>query len=274
MSIQHAPRIEVVRDENEQAGKTWSAGGRRYDEISRQIADAIEHCVDRLDPQPDEPILDAATGTGWTARRVAERGAAVTGIDIGADVIDAARAIGPATIDFRIGDAEALEFEDASFDAVVSTFGVMFCGEPERAVAELARVCRPGGRLALATWAPFGGVREMFDVIMKHHPNPPTGRPSPFAWGEEDRLRELLADDFDIAIETATSYCRTPSGEALWETFATGYGPVVALIAALDRPAVDRLRTDFVAYHERYRTPLGLLVERPYRIVTGRRRDA
>jgi ubiquinone/menaquinone biosynthesis C-methylase UbiE len=120
---------------------TWNAGGAAYDRVSATVADAIEHCVLRLDPQPGEHVLDVATGTGLTARRVAARGATVVGIDLGADLIAAAAAAASATglkSDFRVGDAEKLQFENHSFDAVISTFGVMFVRDPQAAAAELA----------------------------------------------------------------------------------------------------------------------------------------
>lgn len=112
----------------------------------------------------------------------------------------------------------------------------------------------------------------MFDVVMAHHPNPPKGRPSPFAWGDTDRLHELLDPHFEVAIETATSTCRAPDGQTVWDAFANGYGPVAALLPTLEPAAAARLRDDFIACHERYRTPVGILVERPYVIVVGRRR--
>ncbi|MCA9201198.1 MAG: class I SAM-dependent methyltransferase, partial [Planctomycetales bacterium] len=137
----------VVLPENEPAAKVWNSGGANYDRISRQIADAIEHCVDRLNPQAGENVLDVATGTGWTARRIAARGANVTGVDICSTALETARSIDNSRqINFQVGDAEALQFDDATFDAIASTFGVMFCGAPERAASELARVCKPGGR--------------------------------------------------------------------------------------------------------------------------------
>lgn len=113
---------------------TWGSGGASYDTVSQSIADAIDHVVNRIWPQPGERILDVATGTGWTARRLSNRGAKVTGIDIGEGVIEAAKLIAP-EIDFKVGDAEALEFPDQSFDCVTSTFGVMFVSRPEAAAA-------------------------------------------------------------------------------------------------------------------------------------------
>jgi SAM-dependent methyltransferase len=255
------------------AGRVWGAGGKGYDRISAQIADALEHCVDRLDPRPGERILDVATGTGWTARRIAVRGARVTGVDIGEGVIEAARDLSEGyDIDFRVGDAEALPFPDGHFDAVVSTFGVMFCADPEQAASELARVVKPGGRLALANWAPDSGVFGMFKLIKSHTPPAPRPAPSPFEWGHTSRQVELLEDDFDLGFETATTYYREPSGAAAWNNFSAGFGPVVALLETLADDAIERLRTDFEAFHESHRTGAGILVPREYVITVGNRR--
>jgi ubiquinone/menaquinone biosynthesis C-methylase UbiE len=153
------------------------SGGANYDAISKGIADSIEHCVLRLNPRPGERILDLATGTGWTSRVVARRGAIVTGVDIAEDLIAAARERAAAEvlpIDYRVGDAEALPFEDASFDAVISTVGIMFATRPEAAAKELARVCRPGGRIAITTWLQDGNVFKMFQVMKRYMPPPPS----------------------------------------------------------------------------------------------------
>jgi len=264
---------EAILLHNHEAARTWSSGGAGYDRVSHGIADAIEHCVDRLDPRPGEKILDVATGTGWTARRIAARGAAVTGVDFGEDVIEAARELDPHDeINYQVADAEALPFPTGHFDAVVSTFGVMFCANSERAAAEVARVCRPGGRLALATWSTSGSVRDMFDLIQSHKPAPVAGAPSPFEWGRTSRQVELLEEGFDLGFEEATSYYRESSGAAAWEMFSTGFGPVVTLLGKLDVEATQRFHADFETFHERYRTGAGILVPRPYVVTLGRRR--
>ena len=229
---QARPTQSPVLPTNAQAARTWGAGGERYDEISRGIADAIEHAVDALDPQPGERILDVATGTGWAARSIAARGAIVTGVDLGAEVIEAARELS-SDIDFRIGDAEALPFPDNHFDAVISTFGVMFALDPEAVAAELARVVRPGGRISLANWAAGGSVNEMFKLIGSHKPAEENPAPSPFEWGKTTRVLELLGDHFEVEFEVGTSFFRTESSEKAWATFSTGFGPVVTLLEVL-----------------------------------------
>lgn len=265
-----------IQPHNERPAQIWSSGGLAYDEISRQIASALDHCVGRLDPRPGEHILDLATGTGWTSRLLAARGAQVVGVDIAQDLLDAARTIGRTSglaIDYETGDAEKLRFEDASFDAVVSTFGVMFASRPEAAAAEIARVCRPGGRIALATWRPDGTVFEMFKVMRAYMPAPPSAPPpSPFAWGSRERIRELFGAHFDLGFEDGETVYHARDGEAAWQAFVTGYGPTRALAAGLDEERREALHRDFAAFHDRFAAPLGVSMPRQYLVSVGTRR--
>src|SRR3712207_6728376 len=128
----------TIQPHNERAAAVWSSGGKHYDQISRGIADSIEHCVMRLNPRPRERVLDLSTGTGWTSRLVARRGCKVTGVDIAGDLLAAARAKAREeglAIDYQLGDAECLPFETGSFDAVISTCGVMFATKQEAAAS-------------------------------------------------------------------------------------------------------------------------------------------
>jgi SAM-dependent methyltransferase len=271
-----ATMTETIQPHNARPAAVWSAGGKNYDEISRGIADSIEHCVLRLNPQPGERILDLSTGTGWTSRVVARRGAAVIGADIAGDLLDAARLKAAAEglpIEYRLGDAESLPFEDAEFDAVVSTCGIMFASRPEAAAAELARVCRQGGRIALTTWLSDGNLFKMFQVMKQHMPPPPSpAPPSPFEWGRTERIRELLGSAFDLRFEQGVSYYREPSAEAAWDTFSTGYGPTRSLAASLDPERREALREDFIAFHAGFPTELGICVPRVYWLTVGVRR--
>ena len=265
-----------VQPHNERPASVWSSGGADYDRISYGIADSLEHCVLRLDPQRGERILDLATGTGWTSRLVARRGAEVIGVDIAGNLVAAAREKARAEgldIDYRIGDAEALPFDDASFDAVVSTVGIMFASRPEAAAAELARVTRPGGRIALTTWAHDGNIFRMFQVMKAYMPPPPAPAPSsPFEWGRKERLSQLLAPHFDLHFEESVSFYREPSAEAAWETFSTGYGPTRTLAASLPAERREAFRRDFIAFHDGFATELGVTVPRAYWLTLGRRR--
>ncbi len=265
-----------IQTHNQRPAAVWSSGGPDYDRISRGIADSIEHCVTRLDPQPGERILDLATGTGWTSRQVALRGAKVIGVDIAGDLLAAAKATAQAkglSIEYRIGDAESLPFEDGEFDAVTSTCGIMFASRPEAVAAELARVTRKGGRIALTTWLSDSNLFKMFQV-MKPYMAPPAGTPppSPFEWGRTERIRELLGKEFDLKFEKGASYYREPSAEAAWTTFSTGYGPTKALAAGLDEARRADLQRDFIAFHAGFPTELGICVPREYWLTVGVRK--
>lgn len=247
-----------IQPHNVRPAQVWSSGGAGYEEISRQIAGALDHCVRRLAPRPGERILDLATGTGWTARLIVRHGAQVTGVDIAADLIAA---------------AEALRFEDVAFDGVSSTFGVMFASRPEAVAGELARVCRPGGRIALVVWRGDGNVATMFGVMrpyMPPHPDP--APPSPFAWGNRARATELLGRDFDLTFEEGVTVYHDRDGNAAWEVFLDGYGPTKMLAAALDPDRRAALRADFIAFHDGFKAPLGISMPREYLVIHGSRR--
>lgn len=263
----------TIQPHNERPASVWSTGGPNYERISQGIADAIEHAVVRLDPKPGERVLDLSTGTGWASRLVARRGAQVTGVDIAEGLLDVARDKARAeglAIEYVHGDAESLPFENGEFDAVISTFGVMFASRPEAAATELARVCRPGGRIALATWLSGSTVETMFHVMRRHvptTPNPPA--PSPFEWGSLERLRDLLGGAFRLRFEHGTSFYREPTATAAWDTFSTGYGPTRALASSLDEHARAALRRDFITFHEGFQTELGICVPREYWVTLG-----
>lgn len=262
-----------IQPHNERPAAVWSAGGKDYEEISRGIADSIEHCVLRLNPQPGERILDLSTGTGWTSRVVARRGAKVTGVDIASDLLGVAHSKAEAeglSINYQIGDAESLPFETGAFDAVVSTFGVMFASRQEAAAAELARVCRKGGRIALTTWLPDSNVFRMFEVMKRYMSPPPSpASHSPFDWGRTERIRELLGSAFRLKFEKGVSYYREPSDEVAWDTFAKGYGPTRALATGLDPVRRGALRDAFIAFHAGFPTELGICVPREYWLTIG-----
>jgi SAM-dependent methyltransferase len=265
-----------IEAHNQKPAATWSSGGGAYDEVSHQISSALEHCVVRLDSKADEKVLDLATGTGWTSRLEARRGAKVTGADIAEDLLADARARAAAenlAIEYKIGDAEKLPFGDGEFDAISSTFGVMFVSRPEAAAAEIARVCRSGGRLAMTTWLPDSSVFKMFQVMRPYMAPPPNpAPPSPFAWGRQDRIRELFGSNFDVRFETGVTNYYDRSGQDAWNKFVTGYGPTKALAASLDEARRKDLQRDFVNFHDGFKTELGFCLPREYLLTFGLRR--
>jgi SAM-dependent methyltransferase len=268
----------IVQAHNEKARGVWNSAGGRYDEISRSIADAIEHAVERVSPRPGERVLDLATGTGWGSRVIAQRfpNAKVIGADIAEHMLDYARstaALQQLDVEYRHADAENLPFDNAAFDAVISTFGVMFVGKPEAAAAELARVVKPGGRLVLATWKNDSNVFNMFGVFKKFLPPPPTpAPPSPFEWGKVERVKQLLGEHFDLRFEEGTNHYRYASGEQAWELWVNHYGPAKSLAAALDDGRRAEFRRDLIAWHETFASPLGFDQPRTYLITHAVRR--
>jgi len=259
---------------HEAAAHMWGHGGRAYDDISFGLSDALAHTAQRLNPGPGDRVLDVATGTGWSAHNAARRGAAVTAVDISAELLTAAAELSAHVrppIAFQQADAEELPFENGRFDRVISTFGVIFAANQEQAAAELGRVCRRGGRLCLATWAPDGAVADFFAVIAKHADTP---RPaaSPLAWGDPSHVERLLGRDFTLDFEPGVNQAYHDGVADIWAWYERGFGPLRQLVTTLPPQRAAALRADCDAYHRHYETLLGLHVKREYLLVRGTRR--
>jgi SAM-dependent methyltransferase len=255
----------------ERQSAMWGTGP--YQRVTETIQDIHERVVERLAPEPGLRWLDLACGTGAVAERAAAGGATVTGIDLAPALIETAReraAEQGLEIDYRVGDCERLEVDDASFDAVSSTCGVMFAPDHEATARELARVTRPGGRIALANWTPTGGLARMFKVMAPFMPAPPPS--NPFDWGDESRVRELLGDSFELDLEEHVSTLHMPSGEAYWELFSTSYGPTKVLADSLGdrREELHRAWVDF--FETEYKVDGEIQHTREYLLVAGTRR--
>lgn len=228
---------------------TWMAGD--FDKIAEIIAVGGAEFIERLQLRPRTRVLDVACGTGNLAIPAARAGAIVTGVDIAPNLLVTARARAQAAgvrIQFDEGDVEALPYANASFDEVVTMFGAMFAPQPKLVAAELAGVCRPGGRLAMANWTPTGFIGQMFKVTGQHVPPPPMSSPppSPMSWGDEATVRDRLQDGFThlqcTRRELVMAFPLTPS--AAVEFFRTWYGPTLRAFAALDEAGQAALRRD------------------------------
>ncbi|MFO1010896.1 MAG: methyltransferase domain-containing protein [Planctomycetota bacterium] len=224
--------FEAVKARQQQA---WSAGD--YSLVGGLIVLVAEELCERADLRPGERVLDVATGHGNTALAAARRFTRVTGVDYVPSLLARAReraAVERLAIDFHDGDAEALPFPDASFDVVLSSFGVMFAPDQKRAASELARVCRPGGRIALASWTPASPIGGMFRTTGRFLP-PPPGLVPPAAWGDEAHLRELFgATARSIESETLAFTFRFASFEHWMEVLGGYYGPMRKAFEALE----------------------------------------
>ncbi len=267
--------IDPVLEKNAKAASMWSSGGRSYDAISHGIASGLEHTVERLSPVAGESVLDIATGTGWTARLAAKRGARVTAVDIASGLLDAARDIANAEaleVAWQLGDAERLPFSEAAFDAVVSTFGIMFAADQEAASSELCRVVRPGGRIAIAAWTPDSNAVALRKVIARFMPaSPASPPPSPFNWGDTDWLTETLGQSFTLGFEVAELTHRLSDAEKAWDIYKSGFGPVKAVATSLDTEGQTQMRAAFVDWVGEYKTDLGVAIPFRYLVIAGTR---
>ena len=248
-------------------------GNGPYQRITETITDIHEAVVERLSPEKGDRWLDLACGTGAIAERAAAAGADVTGIDLAPVLIDTAKeraADAGLEIDYAVGDVEQLDLPDAGFEMVSSTCGIMFAPDHEAVASELARVSAPGGRIGLANWTPQGGLGKLFKVMAPYQPAPPPS--SPFDWGDETRVRELLGESFELEIEERVSTLRTSSGEEYWELFATSYGPTKTLADSLGDRRAD-LQRDWVEFFEtNYESDGEIVHTREYLLVIGTRR--
>jgi SAM-dependent methyltransferase len=228
--------------------RTWAAGD--YAVVGATLQIVSEQLCEAADLRPDQRVLDVATGNGGTAIAAARRFCDVTGADYVPGLLARARQRASAegfTITFDEADAEDLPYGDASFDAVVSTFGVMFTADQQRAAAELLRVCRPGGTIALANWTPDGFIGRLFKTIGAHNP-PPPGVASPALWGTESHLHALLgAGIVDLRIVPRDFVFRYRSADHFLDVFRTYYGPMLKTFEALDDTGRDALARDLRA---------------------------
>ena len=252
----------------------WGAGP--YEpivEITKEIHHAL---VDALDPRQGERWLDVATGTGAVALLAARAGANVVGIDLSPALIKTAKfnaATKGLEIRFEAGDAEALPYDDASFDVVSSALGTQFAPDHAAVAHELARVCRPGGRLGLACWTPESGVAGMFAVMRPFMAPPAPGQGNIFDWGRPDYARDLLGDAFELELETRDTVLRAQSGEEVWELFSSAYGPTKALAESLDEERREELHTKWNEFFDGFRENGEIVQSRTYLLVTGTRKS-
>ena len=227
--------------------QVWSEGD--FSRIGVAAVIVGELLCEAVDLHPLEQVLDVASGSGNTALAAARRWAEVTASDFVPALLEVAErraACEGLRLTTRVADAQDLPFPDASFDVVLSTFGVMFAPDQERAAGELLRVCRPGGRIGLANWVPDSGAGDMFRATTVHVPPPPGLRP-PVEWGTRERLEELFGDGISsLSIQPRRFVLRAPSLEHMLEHFRTWFGPTKVAFAALDEAGQQALAADLM----------------------------
>jgi SAM-dependent methyltransferase len=248
MSSRRMPTAEIPAWSEDaltaRARSVWTSGD--FLPIARSFAPGAEDFIARLALRPGESLLDVACGTGNLAIPAARAGARVSGIDIAPNLIAQARLearTAGCTVAFEVGDAESLPYLEDQFDATVTMFGAMFAYRPERAVAELVRVTRSGGRVAMANWAPESIIGKMVRAHAAVVP-PPPGVPSPLEWGKDEVVRVRFGDAVASLVCTRRSLeLRFPfPPAAVTEVFATCYGPTVTTLRAAGPPGASRLR--------------------------------
>lgn len=220
-----------------------------YDLFSRFMESDAKTFFERLDLPPEARILDVGCGAGQLALIAARAGHKVTGCDIATNWLEKARERATnegLDVTFEEGDAESLPYDDSQFDAVVSMFGAMFAPQPELVAAELTRVCRNGGLIAMANWTAPGFIGQMFKIIAGHIA--PTGMPSPLLWGDETAVRNRFGSSVS-ALKTTPLFYRfhypfTPT--VVVEFFRSNYGPMSRAFASLEPDQSEKLRTELV----------------------------
>lgn len=236
---------------------TWASGD--YDQIARGIQAVADHVVRSARIRAGEQVLDVACGTGNTAIMARARGAAVTGLDLTPEMLTVAemRAAdeGYGDITWKAGDAEDMPFADGTFDVVVSSCGLMFAPDHQKVASEVARVTKPGGRIAIQAWTRESGVGRMFKITGAYVP-PPPGVPSPFEWGDEQQVKKLFGSSFrSYRFERYDCPEYTDTPEELADLFIERYGPTHRAYHALSPEKAAAFRNDLIDLYRGYVTP-------------------
>jgi len=245
-----SPAIDLAAVKTRQQA-AWSTGD--YAVVGTTLQIVGENLCEALDLRSGARVLDVAAGNGNATLAAARRWCDVTSTDYVPSLLDSGRARAQAeghTIQFQEADAENLPFPDASFDAVLSTFGVMFTPNQEKAASELARVCKPGGRIGLANWTPDSFIGQLFKTIGRYVP-PAPGVKSPALWGTKARLDELFGEAAQEIRATTREFAFRYRSPAHWiEVFRTYYGPMNKTFGALDAEKQAAFTQDLQALME------------------------
>ena len=261
--------------EQVKARQSVAWGAAPFERMEDSIAVMHDDLVRRLDPRAGERWVDLACGTGAVAMRAARLGAEVTGLDFSDVMIETARRRAAAenlAITYDVGDAENVPYPDASFDVVSSSVGLFLAPDHAAVARELARVARPGARLGLTAWRPNSRVAKSLKLSARFQPPPPEGVGNPFDWGTEEHVTGLLGDAFALDFHDGDASDRGPSGEALWQYFLSGVGPMRTLWESLDPERREELHRAYVDMYEEDRVGDEIFLPGPYLLTLGIRR--
>jgi SAM-dependent methyltransferase len=246
----------------------WSEGD--FSALATGLVIVGEMLCETADVMPGERVLDVACGSGTAALAAARRGAVVTGVDYVPALLERGRERAAAErveVEWVEGDAEALPCEDGSFDVVLSTFGVMFAPDHAQAAKELLRVCRPGGRIAMANWTPDGLMGDLFRTITTHAP-PPIKLDPPVLWGTEEHLRTLFGEGItELELTPRDFVMRAASLEHLLEAMRANLGPLKVAFARVGEDGEGALANDLISLIEQRNRAAGGALAAPARYV-------
>jgi len=246
-------------------------GAADWQLVVKWLAPMHEHLVSALAPRPGERWLDLATGTGATALLAARAGADVTAQDLAPGMIERARRLADQEglpIQFHVGDAEDLPFDEASFDVVASAVGAILTPNHAAMAAELARVCRPAGRLGLTAWRPGVGY---FALMSRFQPPPEPGAGNREDWGREEYVSQLLGASFELRFDEGDNPFVGASGTELWKRQLAGVGTVRQLYESFDPGQRQALHDAAVEYFENERVGDEIRAPARYLLVLGRK---
>jgi ubiquinone/menaquinone biosynthesis C-methylase UbiE len=238
----------------ERQQQAWSTGD--FGIIARSIVIVGELLCEAVDLRPGQHVLDVATGTGNTALAAARRGCEVIGLDWAAPLLARGRERAAAErlpVTFREGEAEQLPFPDASFDAVLSTFGAMYAPDQAQTARELLRVCRSGGKIGLANFTPESFNAAFSSAPRRYLPPPPPGLPSSFLWGTEAHCRALFGEAITaLQVTERAVVWRYRSPQEWLEVWRAALGVLQQALAQLDASDQERLTNDLMALVQRF----------------------
>ena len=253
----------------------WGAGP--FEQIAQTLAEMHDALIVAVEAGRGDAWLDVGCGTGELAFRAAATGAAVTGCDLSPVLVETARRQAEERglgIPFEVADCENLPYLDASFDIMTSSVGAIFAPDHARVAAEFARVCKPGGRVALSAWTTDGRIGDFFRVIASYSPPPVAGAGLPTQWGDPEHCESLLRADFDLTIEHLDLPWEGESAEEMWDEFSVAFGPIVTLLRVLPPDRAAGLRSDLIALFNEGAAGERVVLDRPYILVKGTRRES
>jgi SAM-dependent methyltransferase len=247
-------------------------GSAPWERVAPILGPVHRHLIRALSPGPGKRWLDVGTGTGAAAMLAARAGADVTGVDLAPALVETAKRLATdegLAIRFEVGDVEQLPYEDGSFDVVASAMGLIFAPDHAAAAHEIARVCRPGGRLGFSAWREGALFRP---VTAKYSPPPEPGQGDSDRWGHEDYVERLLGRVFELTFEEGDAPLESSSGEEAWELLVSSSGQFKTRAESLSADRREQLHSEFVDLLERHRENAIVRLPGPYLLVIGRRR--